>query len=226
MQCFPRQPDRQHAGAEWFTSPQQVNQRRYEALRAYFTESLTYEAAARFGYTRWAMINLVRDWRAGKLELFAPAAQARPAAGGGPGREGACPRPGDRAAPTGAVQLRDLRPAGRGGHPAEPHLGRGDPRRGEGSAGCCAGQSRRPAFTGAREQPACCEGVRLPPAGRLAPPLSPPPWYPGPPPWCLRPPPPSFPPPPPPPPPPPSLRPSPGNPRPCSTENTVGVSRH
>ena len=50
-----------------------MNQRRYEALRAYFTESLTYEqAGARFGYTRWAMINLVRDYRAGKLELFAP----------------------------------------------------------------------------------------------------------------------------------------------------------
>ena len=60
-------------GAEWFTSPQQVNQRRYEALRAYFTEGLTYEqAGARFGYTRWAMINLARDYRAGKLELFAP----------------------------------------------------------------------------------------------------------------------------------------------------------
>jgi hypothetical protein len=40
----------QHAvEAEWFTSPQQVNQKRYEALRAYFTEGLTYEqAGARF----------------------------------------------------------------------------------------------------------------------------------------------------------------------------------
>ena len=65
--------------AEWFTSPQQVNQRRYEALRAYFVDRLSYaEAGARFGYTRWAMINLVRDWRAGKLELFAPPGKPGP----------------------------------------------------------------------------------------------------------------------------------------------------
>ncbi|HTQ94868.1 MAG TPA: hypothetical protein VMK84_35775, partial [Streptosporangiaceae bacterium] len=78
----------QHAGAEWFTSPQQVNQRRYEALRAYFTESLTYEqAGARFGYTRWAMINLVRDWRAGKLELFAPPRKPGPPPGAAPAKD-------------------------------------------------------------------------------------------------------------------------------------------
>jgi hypothetical protein len=78
----------QHTGAEWFTSPQQVNQRRYEALRAYFTESLTYEqAGARFGYTRWAMINLVRDYRAGKLELFAPPRKPGPQPGAAPARE-------------------------------------------------------------------------------------------------------------------------------------------
>ena len=92
---------KQHPGAEWFTSPRQVNQRRYEALRAYFTEGLTYaEAGERFGYTRWAMINLVREHRAGKLQLFAGREQARPAtwrrAGQGPG-----PRPGDRAAAAG-----------------------------------------------------------------------------------------------------------------------------
>jgi len=52
----------QREGAEAFTAPAQVNQRRYEALRAYFTEGLSYaEAGARLGYTRWAMINLVRD---------------------------------------------------------------------------------------------------------------------------------------------------------------------
>src|SRR6266496_771269 len=64
----------QHEGEPgWFTSPQQVNQRRYEALRAYFVSGLSYaQAGARFGYTRWAMINLVREHRAGKLELFAP----------------------------------------------------------------------------------------------------------------------------------------------------------
>ena len=78
----------QHQGAEWFTSPQQVNQRRYEALRAYFTEGLTYAGAGeRFGYTRWAMINLVRDHRAGKLELFAPPRKPGPAPGTAPARE-------------------------------------------------------------------------------------------------------------------------------------------
>jgi hypothetical protein len=51
-----------------------VNQRRYEALRACFTEGLSYaEVGERFGYTRWAMIKLVREHRAGKLQLFAPA---------------------------------------------------------------------------------------------------------------------------------------------------------
>jgi hypothetical protein len=51
--------------------PGQVNQRRYEALRAYFVDGLTYEQArARFGYTRWAMIDLVRQHRAGKLEPY------------------------------------------------------------------------------------------------------------------------------------------------------------
>ena len=49
-----------------------MNHRRYEALRAYFVDELSYaEAGARFGYTRWAMINLVRDYRNGKLTLFA-----------------------------------------------------------------------------------------------------------------------------------------------------------
>ncbi len=68
--------------AEWFTSPQQVNQRRYEALRAYFVDGLSYaEAGARLGYTRWAVINLVREHRAGKLELFAPPRKPGPAPG-------------------------------------------------------------------------------------------------------------------------------------------------
>src|SRR6266702_4177591 len=74
--------------AEWFISPQKVNQMRYEALRAYFTGGLTYEnAGARFGYTRWAMINLVRDYRAAKLELFAPPRRPGPPPGVAPARE-------------------------------------------------------------------------------------------------------------------------------------------
>jgi hypothetical protein len=78
----------QHGGAEWFTAPRQVNQRRYEALRAYFTERLTYaQAAERFGYTRWAMVNLVRDFRAGKLQLFTPPRKPGPPPGAAPARE-------------------------------------------------------------------------------------------------------------------------------------------
>ena len=74
--------------AEWFTSPQQVNQRRYEALRAYFEDRLSYaQAGARFGYTRWAMINLVREHRAGKLELFAPPRKPGPAPGTAPAKD-------------------------------------------------------------------------------------------------------------------------------------------
>jgi hypothetical protein len=73
---------------EWFTSPQQVNQRRYEALRAYFTDGLPYaQAGARFGYTRWAMINLVREHRAGKLELFAPPRRPGPVPGTAPAKD-------------------------------------------------------------------------------------------------------------------------------------------
>ena len=72
----------------WFTAPAQVNQRRYEALRAYFVDRLTYaQAGERFGYTRWAMINLVREHRAGKLELFAPPKKPGPPPGTAPARD-------------------------------------------------------------------------------------------------------------------------------------------
>ena len=51
----------QRDGAEFFTAPAQVNQRRYEALRAFFVDGLTYaQAGQRSGSTRWAMVNLVR----------------------------------------------------------------------------------------------------------------------------------------------------------------------
>jgi transposase-like protein len=66
-------------GAEYFTAPRHPNQRRYEALRAYFTEDLTVaEAAARAGYTRASMASLLRDFRAGQLELFAPSGRPGP----------------------------------------------------------------------------------------------------------------------------------------------------
>src|SRR6266540_1258255 len=78
----------QHDGAGWFTTPAQVNHRRYEALRAWFVDGLTYQQAAdRFGYTRWAMVNLVREWRAGRLELFAPPRRPGPPPGVAPAKE-------------------------------------------------------------------------------------------------------------------------------------------
>ena len=67
------------SGAEYFTVPRHPNQRRYEALRAYFTEGLSVtEAGARAGYTRSSMASLLRDFRAGKLELFAPPGKPGP----------------------------------------------------------------------------------------------------------------------------------------------------
>jgi transposase len=59
-------------GAERFTSSSEPNQRRYEALRAYFVEGETAEAVGeRFGYTRATVETLVRDWRGEGLALFA-----------------------------------------------------------------------------------------------------------------------------------------------------------
>jgi transposase len=50
-----------------------------KALRAYFTEGLTVEQAdARAGYTRSSMASLLRDFRAGRLELFAPPGKPGP----------------------------------------------------------------------------------------------------------------------------------------------------
>jgi len=78
----------QREGAESFTAPEQVNHRRYEALRAFFVEGLSHaEAGARFGYTRWAMVDLVRQHRAGKLELFAPPRKPGPPPGTAPAKE-------------------------------------------------------------------------------------------------------------------------------------------
>ena len=57
----------------WELLAGQVNQRRYEALRAYLYEGLPLrEAADATGYTRDALASLVRDLRAGKLTIFAP----------------------------------------------------------------------------------------------------------------------------------------------------------
>ena len=78
----------QRAGTEFFTAPQQLNQRRYEALRAFFVDGLTHaQAAERFGYTRWTMVDLVHDYRAGKLELFAPPRKPGPPPGVAPAKD-------------------------------------------------------------------------------------------------------------------------------------------
>jgi len=78
----------QVTGADWFTAPEQVNHRRYEALRAFHVDGLTHaEAGERFGYTRWAMVNLVREHRAGRLELFAPARKPGPPPGVAPAKD-------------------------------------------------------------------------------------------------------------------------------------------
>jgi hypothetical protein len=78
----------QSGAAEFFTTPEQVNHRRYEALRAFFVDGLTHaEAGERFGYTRWAMVNLVRDHRAGKLDLFAPTRKPGPPPGTTPTKD-------------------------------------------------------------------------------------------------------------------------------------------
>lgn len=71
-----------------FTTPEQANQRRYEALRAWYVDGLSYEQAGqRFGYTRWAMVDLVRQWRAGKLHLFAAPRKPGPPPGTAPAKE-------------------------------------------------------------------------------------------------------------------------------------------
>jgi transposase-like protein len=83
-------------GGESFTRPTQVNQRRYEAIRAYLVEGVSLgQAATRFDYTRWSLASLVRDFRAGKLALLAEP--------GTPGRKAAPKKDAVRAR---AIQLR------------------------------------------------------------------------------------------------------------------------
>ena len=49
----------QGRSAESFTAPELVNQRRYEALRAFFVDGLTHaQVAERFPYTRGAVVAL------------------------------------------------------------------------------------------------------------------------------------------------------------------------
>jgi transposase-like protein len=83
-------------GWEAFARPAGVNQRRYEAVRAYVYEGAPLgEAAARFGYSPPALASLVRDFRAGRLALFAE-----------PGRPGRKSAPKKDAARSRVIELR------------------------------------------------------------------------------------------------------------------------
>src|ERR687897_18745 len=58
---------------EFFADPHHTAQRRYEALRAYFLEGATAaQAAARFGYAEASVQAMVRDFRRGDRDFFAP----------------------------------------------------------------------------------------------------------------------------------------------------------
>ena len=60
------------AGAEYFTSPAEPAQRRYEALRAYLLDVEPAEVAgARFGYSKATIYQMAAELRAGKASLFA-----------------------------------------------------------------------------------------------------------------------------------------------------------
>jgi hypothetical protein len=68
-------------GWELLAGPGPVNQRRYEALRAYLYEGASLQRPADAACTRYALASLVRDLLAGRLTVF-----ARP---GVPGRKSA-----------------------------------------------------------------------------------------------------------------------------------------
>jgi len=60
------------AGAEYFTTPTGAAQRRYEALRAYFTQDMpAAEVADRFGYSTARVHQMATLLRKGRLALFA-----------------------------------------------------------------------------------------------------------------------------------------------------------
>ncbi|MGH7534324.1 MAG: hypothetical protein ACREMG_01935, partial [Gemmatimonadales bacterium] len=59
------------AGAEYFTSPDEPAQRRYEALRAYLVEGSPAEIAGeRFGYSKATMYQMAAELRAGRTGFF------------------------------------------------------------------------------------------------------------------------------------------------------------
>src|SRR5215471_15841146 len=67
---------RMRDGAQYFTEPASASQRRYEALRAYFTRDMpAAEVADRFGYSTASVHQMATLLRKGRLALFA---EARP----------------------------------------------------------------------------------------------------------------------------------------------------
>lgn len=61
--CTSQGSPKRAAKAAFFSSPTDVTQRRYEALRAYFVEGLTAaEVAARFGYATSTVVAMARDF--------------------------------------------------------------------------------------------------------------------------------------------------------------------
>ncbi len=74
-------------GGEFFASPSDPTQRRYEALRSYLFEGLAGPvAAARFGYSRETLASMVRDFRAGRRDFFV---ESRPGPKEAPAKEAA-----------------------------------------------------------------------------------------------------------------------------------------
>ncbi len=77
------QPD-----SDWFSAPEQMNHRRYEALRAFFVDGATHaEIAERFGYSRWTVVDLVRKFRRGEVDMFADPKKPGPPRGLSPAKD-------------------------------------------------------------------------------------------------------------------------------------------
>jgi hypothetical protein len=147
----------------WDLLAGQVNQRRYEALRAYLYEGASLQqAAGRAGYTRAALASLVRDLRAGKLTVFAPP--------GIPGRKSAPRKDAARA------RVIELRRAGLSVYEISTASATSCAKKA--SPGCCAAPRPRPAP--ARPPPAATPGCRPPPSPTSPPcPHTPTPPWPG-----------------------------------------------
>src|SRR5271169_3129158 len=91
----------------WELLAGQVNQRRYEALRAYLFEGASLQqAAGAAGYTRDALASLVRDLRAGRLTLFAP--PGVPGRKSAPRKDAARTRVGQEGTPLGRTAVSDV----------------------------------------------------------------------------------------------------------------------